>query len=220
MAIEKEIKVNVDLSQAQKQLEYINGELEDAKQLTDDWEKELFELEKQLKNTPKNSLAQQKNCVTKFPSKKDLIKEQNLPSRISQNPRKANEVVKNAAKGQADYSAATGLADRATGGLVSSFKTMKTGIAGAVKGLFTLRGAVMATGIGALVVLVVSLMQAFKRSEEGQNKFAKLTAIIGAVVGQLADGLATLGEKIIEAIQNPRKAGRLYNRIAKGISIR
>lgn len=207
MAIEKEIKVNVNLSDAQKQLEYINGELEDAKQLTDDWEKELFELEKQLKNTPKNSLAQQKKLRDEITKQKDLIKEQKFAVKdLSKSQKKANEVVKNAAKGQADYSAATGLADRATGGLVSSFKSMKTGIAGAVKGLFTLRGAIMATGIGALVVLVVSLMQAFKRSEEGQNKFAKLTAIIGAVVGQLADGLATLGEKIIEAVQNPQKA--------------
>ena len=54
MAIEKTIDVNVNLGDATKQLEFLNKELEDAKDLTADWEKELFDLEKQLKAVPKN----------------------------------------------------------------------------------------------------------------------------------------------------------------------
>ena len=55
MAIEKTIDVNVNLGDATKQLEFLNKELEDAKDLTADWEKELFDLEKQLKAVPKNN---------------------------------------------------------------------------------------------------------------------------------------------------------------------
>ena len=64
----------------------------------------------------------------------------------------------------------------------------------------------MATGIGALVLAIVSLQQAFTRSEEGQNKFAKLMGIIGAVTGQFLDAIAGLGEKIITVFTSPKKA--------------
>ena len=48
----------------------------------------------------------------------------------------------------------------------------------------------MATGIGLVVVLLASLKAAFTRSEEGQNRFAKAMAAIGAVTDVLMDGLA------------------------------
>ena len=69
-----------------------------------------------------------------------------------------------------------------------------------------LRLAVAATGLGALVLLVTSIQQAFTRSEEGQDKYAKLLGQIGAVTGELLDRLANLGSAIIDAFTNPRKA--------------
>lgn len=72
-----------------------------------------------------------------------------------------------------------------------------------VKAFFTLRGAILATGIGALVLLILSLKAAFTRSEEGQNKFAKILAVIGGVVDNLMDILSRFGEVIISAFEDP-----------------
>ena len=96
--------------------------------------------------------------------------------------------------------------DKATGGAVSKFKALKGGLGGVIASFKTLRGAIIATGIGALIIAITSLTQAFTRSEEGQNKFAKILGIIGSVTGNLLDLLADLGEGIISVFENPKQA--------------
>jgi hypothetical protein len=97
-------------------------------------------------------------------------------------------------------------ADKLTGGLVSKFK----GFAGALKGVSlgfkSIGTAIAATGLGALVLVISSLAAAFKSSEEGQNKFAKIMGVIGALTGNLVDLLADLGEKLIWVFENPKQA--------------
>jgi hypothetical protein len=100
----------------------------------------------------------------------------------------------------------TDAADAATGGMVSGFKSGLQSVKGVIKGFKTLRGAIVATGLGALVVIVGSLAAAFTRSEEGQNKFAKIMGVIGSVTGVLMDRIANLGEAIIHAFENPKEA--------------
>ena len=96
--------------------------------------------------------------------------------------------------------------DKATGGAVSKFKALKGALGTAVTGFKSLRVAIIGTGIGALLIAVTSLGQAFTRSEEGQNKFAKLLGVIGSVTGNLLDLLADLGEGIISVFENPKQA--------------
>lgn len=207
MAIEKTIDVNVNLGDAQKQLEFLNKELQEAKDLTDDWEKELFELEKQLKAVPKNNLAEQKKLRDEISKQKDLIKEQKFAVKDLTKARgKANEVVKNATKGQADYSAQTTIADKATGGLFSKVNGLIGTLKGATKGFNLMKVAIIGSGIGALAIGILAVVQAFKRSEEGQNKFRKIMATIGAVADQILDVFADLGETIISAFENPQQA--------------
>jgi hypothetical protein len=64
----------------------------------------------------------------------------------------------------------------------------------------------IATGIGAFVVLITSLVAAFKRSEEGQEKLQVGLAMLGAVVNQIMDAFANLGTAIFDAITNPKQA--------------
>lgn len=96
--------------------------------------------------------------------------------------------------------------DKATGGAVTKFKGLKSALKTAVTGFKSLRVAIIGTGIGALLIAITSLGQAFTRSEEGQNKFAKILGIIGSVTGNLLDLLADLGEKIISVFENPKQA--------------
>ena len=105
-----------------------------------------------------------------------------------------------------DLSGVENLADKATGGLVSGFKGVTSTIGGVVKGFKTMRMAIIATGIGALVVVVSSLMAAFTSSEEGANKFNKILGVLGAVVDNFIDLLADFGESIISAFENPKEA--------------
>jgi hypothetical protein len=105
-----------------------------------------------------------------------------------------------------NLSGVTSVADGATGGAISKFQGL-TGVIGNVsKGFTTLKGAIIASGIGALVVIIASIISAFKASEEGQNKFAKLMGVIGSVVGNVMDVISDLGEIIIGVLSGDSKA--------------
>ena len=108
----------------------------------------------------------------------------------------------------ASGTAAGGLASvgGAVGGAAVGLTALKTKIQATIVSLKTMRVAVMATGIGALLILLTSLKQAFTRSEEGQNKFAKLMGVIGSVTGNLLDILADLGEGLISVFEDPKQA--------------
>ena len=90
----------------------------------------------------------------------------------------------------------TGSLDKLTGGAISGFKGVSQSVKKAVTGFKSLRVAIIATGIGALVLGIISLKAAFTASEEGQNRFTKLMSGIGVVVGNVVDVLANLGESI------------------------
>ena len=114
-----------------------------------------------------------------------------------------NKEVKETSK---STSAMSGTLDKATGGAVSKFSAFKGALGSVTTGFKSLRVAIIATGIGALLIAVTALGQAFTRSEEGQNKFAKILGVIGSVTGNLLDLLADLGEKIIGVFENPKQA--------------
>ncbi len=104
----------------------------------------------------------------------------------------------------------SGTLDRMTGGAITKFGAFRGALGTVTKGFVTLRGAIMATGIGALLVLIGSLTAAFKRSEEGQNKFSKILGVIGSVVSNLLDVFANFGEAVISAFENPKKAWQSF----------
>jgi len=114
-----------------------------------------------------------------------------------------------------DLSGVENLADKATGGLISGFKGVTSTIGGVVKGFKTMRMAIIATGIGALVIAVSSLMAAFTSSEEGANKFNKILGVLGAVIDNFIDLLADLGEALIDAFENPKEALLSFSELLK-----
>jgi hypothetical protein len=111
--------------------------------------------------------------------------------------------------------AMSGTLDKATGGAISKFNGLKGTLKGVITSFKSLRIAIIATGIGALLIAVTSLGQAFTRSEEGQNKFAKILGVIGSVVDNLLDLLANLGESIISVFENPKQAIKDFANLIK-----
>ena len=87
--------------------------------------------------------------------------------------------------------------DAAAGGAITKFKGLIGTLGGVVKSFKTLRGAIIATGIGALILAIGAVGAAFTNSEEGQNKFSKIMMQIGVVTGNVIDILANLGKGIL-----------------------
>lgn len=96
--------------------------------------------------------------------------------------------------------------DKLSGGAISTFKNMTTSVKSATLGFKGLRAAVIATGIGALLILVTSLAAAFKRNQEDADKLSEFLAGVGAVVDVLLDLLADLGGVLIDVFTNPKQA--------------
>ena len=87
--------------------------------------------------------------------------------------------------------------DGATGGAVSKVKGLVTSLKGVTLGFKSIGVAIAASGIGLVLVAIAAITAAFKSSEEGQDKFAKLMAVIGTVVGNLTDILSDFGMLLI-----------------------
>ena len=111
-----------------------------------------------------------------------------------------------------------GILDSTTGGAVTKFKSLKGTLGTVIKSFKSLRVAVMATGIGLLVVAVGSLTAMFTSSEEGQNKFAKILMQIGVVAGNVIDILSDLGSVVFNVFTgNFKAAGEALSEVTEGI---
>jgi len=108
--------------------------------------------------------------------------------------------------------------DSTTGGAISKFKNLGGTIGSVVKSFKNLRVAILATGIGALVLALGSLVTMFKTSEEGQNRFTKLMNQIGVVTGNVLDIVSDFGNVMFNVFTgNFKAAGEALNDVTEGI---
>ena len=114
-----------------------------------------------------------------------------------------------------ELSGATEALDSFSGGAITKIRGFKGAIGGLSKGFKSLRLAIISTGIGALIIAITSVTAAFRGSEEGQNKFAKLMGVIGAVVGNVVDVLADIGETIIGVFSGDSEAIKAVSSFGK-----
>ena len=96
--------------------------------------------------------------------------------------------------------------DKATGGAITAFKGLSGGLRTAVMGFKTLRGAIIATGLGALLIAVTSLVAYFTKTERGAKQLRVIMSTLGAVVGKLTDVVISLGENLFNIFTNPKEA--------------
>jgi hypothetical protein len=124
--------------------------------------------------------------------------------------KKAKKEIDDVADGTKDLaegtSTLTDALDDLTGGAVSAFQKFKGGITSVVKGMMTLKGAIISTGIGALVLAVGSLVSYFTQTQRGAEMFEKISAVLGTTIGVLTDKVSLLGEYLIGAFKNPKEA--------------
>jgi len=96
-----------------------------------------------------------------------------------------------------------------------AFADMKAGIKGATAGFKGLKGAIAATGLGALLIALTSLFAYFKNSEEGSRKLAIAMEALGIITGKVMDFFASLGEKIVWAFTSPKEALTSFMNLVK-----
>jgi hypothetical protein len=116
------------------------------------------------------------------------------------------DVSKETEKGTASFSAFGDAADAVSGGMISGFRSAKAAIGGLSKGFKGLRGVIISTGIGALVVLLGSLAAYFSSTEEGAKKLKIATEFLSIVFGKLMGFASKLGEFIVTAFTSPQEA--------------
>lgn len=100
----------------------------------------------------------------------------------------------------------SGLMGGKLGMLSGGLTKLKGGLRVATAGFRTLRGAIISTGIGALVIAFTSLISWFKRTEKGAQTLRVITAGLGQVVQTISDVASKLGETLFNAFSNPKEA--------------
>ena len=192
-----------------KELEEVNEQIVIQDKVILDLEKELLKLKKIQDSIPKGSFYAGMPALNKQIAKTTAeLKSEKLGLKDLKNQQKeatAETKKFNKAQKETNKEAKNTLANFKLMGV--SLEDIKSGfrqVIPTIKAMFgTIKAGIASTGIGALVLAVVSLTQAFKRSEEGQERFQRIMAGIGAVTSQLLDTLASVGETIIDAFTNP-----------------
>ena len=219
IALDLEVNIkkgDMTLGELNKQLETLGTTIDEQKEILIEFERELLELESIQSKTSKTDLARQASLKEKSEQLKGAIKDQKLSIKeLTTEKNKAATASKDLAKDTAGEADAIQALDGVTGGAATKFQNLR-GVLGKVANSFTtLKGAIAASGIGLLALAVAAVGAAFTSSEEGQNKFAKLMGVIGAVTGNFVDLLADLGEKIIKTFENPKKAVEDFSKLIK-----
>jgi len=203
----REYSLKLTTEQAQKNIDELNKSLQAQEDLLFDIDKELRDYEKQLSKTSATDLAKRQHLNDKIKETKARLKEEQSGLKdLNQERKLANREMDESTESAAEYEGVLGMIDSKTGGLISGFKGMTTSVGGATKGFNLMKVAIIGTGIGALLIGILAVSKAFTSSEEGQNKFAKIMAVIGSVTGNFVTMLSDLGELIIGVFENPKQA--------------
>lgn len=121
---------------------------------------------------------------------------------------KALGETKKATKEASDEGTALGMLKGKFAGIIGPLK-------GVVAGMKTLKGAIISTGIGALIVALGSLVAYFTSTEEGSKKLAIVTETLGILWGKLTETAAKLGKKLIDVFNNPKQAIKDFGQLVK-----
>ena len=163
MAIEKTIEINIDSKQAEKNLKSINSTIDEQREILVLLEEEYLKAKKALDDynaSGKINLAQEKQLKQAVTERKDALTDQRLGlKKLAVEQRAATAAVKEGKKEQKENTNIVRAIDKLTGGYATKLIKLKKGFVSGfgavknfVKGLSGIKKALIATGIGALVV--------------------------------------------------------------------
>jgi hypothetical protein len=181
MAVIKVIEIKATTKDAEKDLKDLNEQLQIQRSVLIDLEKQLIEVEQAQRTTNKTNLAAQKVLADKAAAIKNELKLEKVGLReLNAEKRAASLATKDLNDDEANSSKIFKLLDKVTGGLATKFKKVyqgtiesAKGIKSFVGGLSNMKKALLATGIGALVValgVIVSYWDEINEFINGGNK--------------------------------------------------
>jgi preprotein translocase subunit YajC len=144
-------------------------------------------------------MATEKTIKLKVENGEAIIRVDELNKALKQTNKEADDL-------NDTVEAGTEALDKFTKGGVSAMKGLISGAKTAIGAMTSLKGAVISTGIGALVVIVASLAAYFTRTSRGADALAVIMGGLGAVIDKITQVAITLGETLFKAFQNPKKA--------------
>ena len=193
MAIEKIITIDVDLNnkEAVKATLNLTEVIQEQKEITIEFQRELIQLERKLKETPKNALSAQKKLKKEIVGLKDAIKDQRISLKeLNIEKQKGGVVTKNLTDQVSKNYGVTSLLNQLTGGLASRYRDAYTAVTGLSTGLKGLKGALLATGVGAAVVLVGLLVKNWEKVKTVLSGVTKEQQALNVVLKE-SSGAAT-----------------------------
>tara|TARA_R110000765_G_scaffold279652_2_gene377234 strand:+ start:272 stop:2032 length:1761 start_codon:yes stop_codon:yes gene_type:complete len=215
--LELEVKSNIgnvtkETKEYKKTLEQVNEEISLQTKFIIAQEKELIKLKAQQDAIPKGGWVAGMDKLNEKINKttSELNLEKNALKGLRQEQKEATQEVKKNTKAHKE-------GNEESKDTIGNFNFMGVSLNGVKKGFrsaipaakamfTTIKAGIVSTGIGALVIAVFALIQSFKRSEAGQEKFQRIMAAIGAITNQVMDAFAELGEIIIATFQDPMPA--------------
>jgi hypothetical protein len=214
MAIIKEYALNLTTAQAQANIEELNASFRAQEALIESLKAELNNFEQKLTKTSKTELAARKSLNEKIgETKTKLVEEKDGLKNVTKERKAANKELKTAEQNTAEYSGVLDIVDGQIGGAISGLTGLKDTVLNATKGFNAMKIAIIGTGIGALIIALAAVGAAFTGSEEGQEKFNKLMAVISAITQVFIDRLGTLGEFIIRVFTEPVEVLKDFGKI-------
>lgn len=114
--------------------------------------------------------------------------------------------------------AGTEALDKFTKGAFSAMKSLYSGAKTAIGSMKTLKGALISTGIGALVVAVGTLATYFTQTDRGADMLENTLGGLGQAVRVIIDRISKLGESVVKLFQGDIKgAAETAKNAFKGI---
>lgn len=108
------------------------------------------------------------------------------------------DATKEAHDAMSDFAGEINFAGVNIGNVTSKFGSFKTGIGSIIKSFGVLRTAIIATGIGALLIAITGLISLFTKTEKGAEKLERVFSGIGAAVDAVIGRLAIIGEGLMD----------------------
>lgn len=105
-----------------------------------------------------------------------------------------------------DFAGNINIAGVNIGQLGNKFIGAQKSISGLTRGFGLLKAAIVSTGIGALVIALVSLITFFAKTEKGAEFLERATAGLGAAFDVVLGVVTKVGEFIFDAFDNPKQA--------------
>lgn len=174
MAVVKTIVVKGDTKQAEQSFEQLGNVIQEQKDITIEFEKELIRLQSLLDKTAKGNLSRQRALRKEIIHVKTAVKEQKIAVKdLNNQQRKSTKATDGLTKSVAKNYGAIQILDQVTGGAATQFRAVVDASRLFNKSLLKLRTALIATGIGAFVValgLVVLLWDDISDLLTGVNK--------------------------------------------------